>query len=48
MGQARRVRRIEQRPQRGYIATGEKGNLARGTDELGPTERGTCQERESK
>ena len=34
-GQARRVRRIEWRPQRGYVVTGEKSDLARGTDELG-------------
>jgi len=27
---------------------GEKSDLVRGADELGPTERGTCQERESK
>jgi len=36
------------RLQRGYIARGEKSDLARGADELGPAERRTCQERESK
>ena len=34
------------RLQKGYVARGEKGDLARGADELGHTERGTCQERE--